>query len=470
MNKKKVLKVVAIEDDPFSVAILKHYGSKLDDFEFELYHTVSLEESLDFLEKHPEIDLIFLDYRVHNTITGLEMLQHIRARGVNVPVIVVTGSGNEEIAVSMMKAGASDYLVKEKLSLQTLNKSINDALSKCTLSSILASQSESLLDMAVNASLNGLCMIDDKGLITYVNRSFVNMFKYNSNKDLIGKPINNLFNDPGDYYKIIEVMKDKKSWMGEVSYKDNNGAILYTQALFSLLKVDKNTAYAMGSFIDITNVRNIEKEKESLYKGIMEVFALRAEDVGNVETAGHIHRIASYARFIAAKLREVDDFKDYIDDKYISDISYASMLHDVGKWRTPNEILLKPHELTEAERKIIQQHPLLGVEMLSPLLKDKGSNQYLRLVESIVLYHHERWDGKGYPESLKGEAIPLSARIVTLADIYDALPSDRSYRKALSHEEALSIMEQEKDRFDPRIWKVFKDNHTKFKRIRDEIK
>ena len=196
---------------------------------------------------------------------------------------------------------------------------------------------------------------------------------------------------------------------------------------------------------------------------------MKAEDIGNVETAGHIRRIASYTRFIADRLRDMDDFKDYIDEKYINDISYASMLHDVGKWRTPNEILLKPYELTEPERKIIQQHPLLGVEMLSPLLRDKGSSQYLKLVESIVLYHHERWDGKGYPEGLKGEAIPLSARIVTLADIYDALTSDRSYRKALSHEEALHIMEEEKNRFDPRIWKIFSDNHIEFKRIREKI-
>ena len=146
------------------------------------------------------------------------------------------------------------------------------------------------------------------------------------------------------------------------------------------------------------------------------------------------------------------------------------MLHDVGKWRTPNEILLKPYELTEAEWKIIQQHPLLGVEMLTPLLKDKGSNQYLKLVESVILYHHERWDGKGYPEGLKGEEIPLSARIVSLADIYDALTSDRSYRKALTHEEAFEVMKKEKERFDPRIWKVFEENHLEFKKIRESVK
>ncbi len=202
----------------------------------------------------------------------------------------------------------------------------------------------------------------------------------------------------------------------------------------------------------------------------MEVFALKAEEVGNAETSQHIHRIAAYVKFLATKLKDLEPFKEYIDEKYIEDLSYASMLHDVGKWRTPNEILLKPSSLSAAEWEIIKQHPRLGVEMLSPVLKQKGSSQYLRLVESIVLYHHERWDGSGYPEGLKGEEIPLSARIVAICDVYDALTSDRSYRKALTHEEAIEIIKKEADAFDPRILKVFLDNHLEIKKIKESIK
>ena len=86
-----------------------------------------------------------------------------------------------------------------------------------------------------------------------------------------------------------------------------------------------------------------------------------------------------------------------------------------------------------------------------------------------MLYHHERWDGSGYPEGLKGEHIPLSARIVSLADVYDALTSMRSYRKGLTHEEACSVLEKEKDKFDPRIWKVFADHQEEFKKIRESL-
>jgi HD-GYP domain-containing protein (c-di-GMP phosphodiesterase class II) len=201
----------------------------------------------------------------------------------------------------------------------------------------------------------------------------------------------------------------------------------------------------------------------------MEVFAMKTEEIGNIETSSHIRRIAAYSKLIADKLRETEAFKYYLNDKYIKDLTYASMLHDVGKWRTPNEILLKPTDLTPEEWQIVKEHTKLGVEMLSPLLRDKSSDQYLKLVESVVLYHHERWDGSGYPEGLKGEAIPLSARIVALADVYDSLTSPRSYRKKLNHEEACTILEQEKDKFDPRIWKVFQDYQNEFKNIRGNL-
>ena len=387
------------------------------------------------------------------------------------PILIITGSGNEEIAVTMMKAGASDYLIKSNLGSSVLEKSIKDSLDKYqAINNTIAGDSPLFKDMAIEASLNGVCITDLNCTITYVNSSFVTMWGYHNEEEIIGKPIDNFLYDCKECADIKMVLGTKKSWIGEMKGKKKDSSLFYLQALLSLIDLkDKGVHQMMFSFIDITRVKDAEEKRESLYKGIMEVFALRAEEVGNAETAGHIHRIASYVRFIADKLRVEEPFKDYIDRKYVSDLSYASMLHDVGKWRTPNEILLKPTDLSAAEWEIIRQHPVLGVEMLTPLLKNKGSNQYLKLVESVVFYHHERWDGKGYPKGLKGEEIPLSARIVALADIYDALTSDRSYRKYLTHEEAVAIMTEEKERFDPRIWKIFMDNIAEFKRIRDSI-
>ena len=470
MSEKRIIQTLMIEDNPFFVVIFNDLGKKMRDIELNIHHTISLEDSLNFLDQHREIELIILDYRLHEKITGLEILQHIRAKNINISVIVATGSGSEEIAVTMLKAGASDYLVKGNISPEVLERSIKDATEHHQVFNKAVDRGEEFIlkDLAVKRSLNGVCIMDVTGNIIYINPSFALMYGYAREDEIIGNNMKSLL-APGKFAEILSSLRDKKTWMEELTGIRKDKAEISLQTLFSLIehKTGKNPEI-MASFIDITKLKDVEKKRESLYRGIMEVFALKAEEVGNVETAGHIHRIADYTNYIAEKLRMTEYFKNYIDEKYVIDIGYASMLHDVGKWRTPNEILLKPFQLTEPEWAIIRQHPKLGVEMLMPLLKDKGSNQYLKLVESVVLYHHERWDGSGYPEGLKGEEIPLSARIVSLADTYDALVSDRSYRKGFTHEEALEIIKKEEGKYDPRIFQVFIDNHLEFKRIRDK--
>src|SRR3989338_804410 len=353
----------------------------------------------------------------------------------------------------------------------SLEDSIKDALEHYQAYGKATGQGEEsiLKELALKRSLNGVSIMDREGYISYVNPSFVTMFGYGSEEEIVGRNMEELTLSPGEFDEVLAVLRDKKVWLGELAGIKKDKVEINMQTLFSLIEYKElKPPEIMASFIDITKLKDAEKKRESLYRGIMEVFALKAEEVGNVETAGHIRRIAEYTHFVADELKKQEPFKNYIDDKYVSDISYASMLHDVGKWRTPNEILLKPFQLSEAEWGIIKQHPKLGVDMLMPLLKDKGSNQYLRLIESIVLYHHERWDGSGYPEGLKGEEIPLSARIVALADTYDALVSDRSYRKGYSHEQAVEIIRKEEHKLDPRVWQIFMDNHSEFKRLKDK--
>ena len=261
------------------------------------------------------------------------------------PVIIVTGSGDEEVAVMMMKAGASDYLVKGNINAEILERSIKDALERYEkFDNSLAKQNEVVLKyMAIKNALNGVCVVDLNGSISYVNGAFLHMLGYAEDKDIQQKNIRELFLEPRKLEEIFNILQAKKSWFGEVAGLKRSQGEIYLQALFSLIEYKENKpAQIMGSFIDITNIRDAEKKRDALYKGIMEVFALRAEEVGNVETAGHIHRIAAYVRYIAQQLSQDEPFKNYIDEKYINDVSYASMLHDVGKWRTPNEILLKP--------------------------------------------------------------------------------------------------------------------------------
>lgn len=242
------------------------------------------------------------------------------------------------MAVSMMKAGASDYLVKGHLSIEVLEQSIKNALEQQKIFKPVLEQNNLLKDITIRTSLSGVCMLDLNGTINYSNPSFVTMWGYEREDEVVSKSIKESFYESEEWDRVFYALQEKKSWLRELMGRKKDGTEFYVQTLFSVVEIkNKEPRQIIASFIDVTKIKEAEKKRKVLYQGIMEVFALRAEEVGNVETAGHIHRIAAYTKFIAEKLRELGPFRDYIDEKYISDISYASMLHDVGKWRTPNE-------------------------------------------------------------------------------------------------------------------------------------
>ena len=152
------------------------------------------------------------------------------------------------------------------------------------------------------------------------------------------------------------------------------------------------------------------------------------------------------------------------------DLYDASILHDIGKVGIPDDILLKPGPLTEEEWELMKTHAEIGCKALQRASKDLGENSFLQMAMDVTLRHHEKWDGSGYPDGLKGLEIPLSARIVALADVYDALTSVRPYKNAYSHEESVELIKKEAEKFDPEILKIFLDNSAEFNRIRLEIK
>ncbi len=131
---------------------------------------------------------------------------------------------------------------------------------------------------------------------------------------------------------------------------------------------------------------------------------------------------------------------DYLTDAYIDDLCLSSILHDIGKVGIPDHILLKPDKLSPEEFTIIKTHPLIGGKVLEESEALNPDRSFLAIGKLVAYHHHEKWDGSGYPYGLKGTEIPLSARIVAVADVYDALRSDRPYKKAFSHEKAMEII------------------------------
>ena len=158
-------------------------------------------------------------------------------------------------------------------------------------------------------------------------------------------------------------------------------------------------------------------------------------------TSGHCERVAEYACRLATEAG--------LGEREIVWFRMGAFLHDLGKTEVPEEILNKPGKLTEEERATMERHPVIGDEMLAPV-------EFPWDIRPMVRSHHERWDGRGYPDGLAGEAIPLSARILRIADVFDALTTARSYRRRLTPAEAMDIMEEDVGSFDPEIFAIFR--------------
>nr|WP_321404647.1 CHASE2 domain-containing protein [uncultured Desulfobacter sp.] len=170
------------------------------------------------------------------------------------------------------------------------------------------------------------------------------------------------------------------------------------------------------------------------------------------ETGQHIVRTQKYAKALAVHLKQAGLFSDILTEDYIETLYHAAPLHDIGKVGIPDNILLKPGKLTDEEFEIMKTHASIGRDTLQRTETEGQDNAFLKMGARIAGSHHERWDGKGYPEGLCDEKIPLCGRIMAICDVYDALISERCYKPAFSHEKSMNIILGEKEAlFDPRL-------------------
>lgn len=196
------------------------------------------------------------------------------------------------------------------------------------------------------------------------------------------------------------------------------------------------------------------------------IFALSSlADARDSETGDHLERIRNYSVLLMQLYKYKLDHME-ISERLLRDLYDSSVLHDIGKVGIPDYILLKKSTLTDEEFEIMKRHTIIGYDALRNASGDMGTDFFLNMAMDIILYHHERWDGKGYPKGLKGEDIPLSARVVAIVDVYDALTSKRPYKEELPHEEAVRIMMVEEGKFDPSLIKLFFDYADEFSKIR----
>ena len=190
-------------------------------------------------------------------------------------------------------------------------------------------------------------------------------------------------------------------------------------------------------------------------------------EVKDSETGEHLERMREYSKLLSEYIINETEYKGKLSPRFPDLLYMTSPLHDVGKIGVPDYILLKPGSLNDDEWKIMKEHPTIGAGTFLELLEKFPKTEFLRITRDIVWCHHERWDGSGYPRGLKGEEIPLSARIVALADVYDAVTMKRVYKAAMPHKVARGIiLEGNGSHFDPMVVEAFLAVEDQFIKIK----
>lgn len=245
--------------------------------------------------------------------------------------------------------------------------------------------------------------------------------------------------------------------LGTLSFIVIAGIILVVQVAFPevLLTSLFPTLLLLGIYMNFENpfIRKVTIQRDEMVSGFAAMVECRDNDTG-----GHINRTRGYVALMLKKMRHDRRYQAALSRDYLENVINAAPLHDIGKIATPDDILQKPGRLTEEEFRIMKQHAAIGGDLICHSFRDISDADFRRIAYEVARYHHEKFNGKGYPDGLKGEEIPLHARIMAIADVFDAVSQKRCYRDAMPVEECFSIIEQGSGSdFDPNIAKIFLD-------------
>lgn len=261
--------------------------------------------------------------------------------------------------------------------------------------------------------------------------------------------------------------KTKGFELGAVDYITKPFEIIEVKARVNTHLSLKLAKYELSKQNQILEERVLERTMEItlIQEATIEAMACLAE-YRDTETGGHIKRTKNYMKILSEELRKNPNFKDILDNETVELLFKSAPLHDIGKIAIRDNILLKNGKLTDEEFNEMKKHTILGHDSLVMASKKFGDNSLLKYAIELARSHQEKWDGTGYPDGLIGKQIPLSSRIMAVADVYDALISKRSYKQAFSHEKAVEIIfEGRGHHFDPEIVNAFMIIQEEFRNI-----
>ncbi len=446
----EMIRILLIEDeDPHAELIERAFDGYSS--EFELHRTRSLTEARSYI-RSDNPNLIIADWRLPDG-ESLELLSDTLdpLDPLSTPVILMTSYGNEKIAVEALKSGAVDYVVKSPESMMDMPHFAERAIDQWKSRAERIHFQAQFRLLAENAS-DMISRNAPDGTFLYASPACLNILGY-SPEELIGK--NSLeFIHPQDKDLIQQFLEKKvpttKTYTIVYRALKKNGAYIWLEtSARMILNNSKLLLEIQSASRDITERKKAEEALTNAHKELGEAYErtiegwVRALDLRDRETEGHTQRVTELTEKIAPHLG--------FNASELIHIRRGALLHDMGKIAIKDDILQKPASLTEIEWVEMRRHPIYAYEMLHPIT-------YLRPALDIPYCHHEHWDGGGYPRGLKGEEIPLSARLFTIIDVWDALTSDRPYRKKMPIPEVQTYIKNESGKlFDPKLVELVLD-------------
>jgi len=443
--------ILLIEDDPAHAELIQRaFEDRGDEAILTIANTLA--EARSHLQKFTPT-LIIADWRLPDGDSS-ELLQE----GDNqpIPVIIMTSYGSERNAVNVIKSGALDYIVKSSESMTDMPHIAEKAIEqwrikqeKERMQNTLAEREAQFRLLAENSS-DMISKHDTSGTFLYVSPACLTILGYEPD-DLIGTPVTPLVH-PEDAKELIDLLATPE-WNDTTVTLDyrarhKNGEYIWIETTARLFFDDVSGQQEFqASSRNITERKEAEEQLQRAHTDLREAYDKTIEgwvlalDLRDKETEGHTQRVTNKTEELARAL-------GYTDEE-ITHIRRGALLHDMGKMGIPDEILQKPGPLTDDEWVIMRKHPEMAYQMLSQI-------KYLKEAITIPYYHHERWNGSGYPHKLKGKDIPLQARMFAVVDVWDALSSDRPYRKKMHLKDVVDYLQKEAGNlFDPHVVEMF---------------
>lgn len=466
------MKILIIEDDiPLTVIyenICKETG----------YDTIIAKnggEALDAIKKYREIGVVLLDRHLPDT-DGFELCRIIREKfgSLDKYIVLITGDDNNDSHLAGLDAGADDFIAKP-IDLNILQRRVKVGIRSVLAHRTLLEQKavteklyheNEFFKTGFDDSVQPYFITDLNGEITYANKAVESFYGYDLDK-LIGSNTK-LFN-PGvkeyinrghsiDYYESLftnlwESILDPAigNWEGDLINKTKSGEMKDVHLQIGSIHDNKGEKIGFTSFVwDLTEFIQRERiNRHACFRTIVDLAEVRDNETGQ-----HLKRISKYSVLMARELG--------MTKKFIDNMENFAPFHDIGKVGVPDSILLAPRKLTDAEFDVIKTHPTIGYDILKKA-------ETLKFAADIAYFHHEKWNGKGYPNGASGEDIPLCGRITALVDVYDALRAKRPYKEPWPHDKVYELINSERgEHFDPELVDVFNKIHTKFEEISEK--